>query len=72
MKYSLIACIALVSFPLLATSYSGTTGANHGRSAPVTTPYAPCYVNGEYIGTIEITYCKAKHGSFTKKEFIKY
>ena len=71
MKYLSIASAALFASLAFFANATATNG-GYGGSSPMTTPYAPCYVNNEYVGTIEITYCRAQHGTFTKQKYIKY
>ncbi len=42
--------------------------ANSFASGSGGTPNVPCYVNGEYVGTIEITKCTSNGGSNYKNQ----
>ncbi|GAB7219742.1 hypothetical protein [Vibrio comitans] len=47
---------ALLSLSFVSTSFAGTT------------PWLPCYVDGEYIGNIMITECRKQNGKVYKNE----
>ncbi|MDK9738188.1 hypothetical protein KI655_12860 [Vibrio sp. D404a] len=50
MKYIIIALFALAPAMTFASSLA--------------TPYVPCYVNGDYVGNMEIPICKKDNGYF--------
>lgn len=55
MKYLFAFLLVLGSFGAVADSQSS--------SAPVGTPYTPCFIDNVYIGTYEVTTCWAKGGT---------
>lgn len=48
--------ILLLALPLTSVASSGTGGV----------PTVPCYVDGEYIGSVEITKCTSHRGKASK------
>ncbi|MGR5117190.1 hypothetical protein ACPV5W_00500 [Vibrio astriarenae] len=50
---------------LLSTSVSVYAGYGSGRGG---VPSVPCYINGEYEGTIAITECKRRGGKVPGEE----
>ncbi len=47
---------ALLSLSFVSNSFAGTT------------PWLPCYINGEYIGNIMIIECRKQNGKLYKNE----